>query len=219
MKKPLKIAAWSGVAVILTSIILSIVLSIFPMIFSENVFLEKFFSFFNLIILVFSILFLYGFFLLGKKFNSKLLMVMSLIGIISGLVLYVTFFMINLTNPHLFLPESIMSLSEEKTLLEEYSEEEFDVIISEFTSWLIYFFIFLFLFLLFLGIYLILFGVGILKLGNKVRYSKPAGVLNIITGSCLIIPILGWIIASFTLIPKYILEIILLFSASNDFEK
>lgn len=77
MKRPLKVAAWSGIL----SAVLSLIL--FVLIATER--LSAASSTYNWIVIIISLLsvfFVYGFVVLAKKFNSILLLVMSWIGIV-----------------------------------------------------------------------------------------------------------------------------------------
>ena len=63
------------------------------------------------------------------------------------------------------------------------------------------------------GIHSIFFGAALLKIKDKIKYAKSAGILNIITGSTFIIGV-GYIV----LIATNVMEILMLFEASRMFE-
>src|SRR3989344_4332662 len=91
MRKPLKVAGWSGVISVVIYILSWI------MIFSLKGNLANYFSLiFGVAGGIFGILFLHGFIVLSKKFNSQLLLVMSWIGIVLAILTLIIGFVFSL---------------------------------------------------------------------------------------------------------------------------
>ncbi len=189
-------------------------------------------------ILIISILFLiyyYGFFVIGKRYNNKLLKVMA--------VYFMIFVILSGLPLTLYLKNSILSMipfsSEEissfdgkiKSLEEKYGgrynipedvlKKELQPAIDKLTVNLeplirdvLKILIFLHIgFFVFYGIPKIFFGIGLIRLGNKVKYSKVTGILNIVGGASLII-IIGYLV----LVAAFILELMLLFVEAKKYK-
>jgi len=237
MDKPIKFAAWSGVITVTIVIMLSVIdffLSIISPEITSSIHYGVIYIFFYSISSLFSIFFIYGFLVLSKKLDVSLLKVMSWIGIIFAILLTLGSFTLMFIYPFIDLDENSSDFAqyqngEELPFIDSDAENQFSNDIEPFqdsgddfllgvTILLIIFAIIVFIFLLVIA-YLILFGIGVIKLGKNVKYSTPAGILRIITGCLLIIPIFGWFLAIFTGIATYILEIMVLFSASSKYEK
>jgi len=189
--KWLKLAGISGILFAVFLIISSLISS-----FSETV------SFiFIIMAMISSIFFFYGFVVLGKKYDKRLIKIVSWIFIIL-IVLFMLFQIINLISPglfgDLFAKPSVVEIGT--------ASEALDVLTGTLLIVLI-----LFLFVLLITIILgILFGVGLIKLKDNVEYAKTTGILLIIGYSTLIIGI-----GVLVLIVAYIFEILLLFKASR----
>src|SRR3989338_7208312 len=94
MKKPLKVAAISG----LISFLLSVIIIFYRVSIRQQT-NNAFLAIVGLVGIVLGIFFLYGFIILSKKFNNKLLMVMSWIGIAFGIIFAILGFVGNLISP------------------------------------------------------------------------------------------------------------------------
>lgn len=146
---------------------------------------------------ILSILFFYGFIVLGKKYNQRLLTVVGWFFIIFS-VLFVIFEIALLVFPGFVgLPEVELSI--------ESIENAFSSLLSLAGIYLISFGLLLLLYII-LGI---LFGIGLIKL-KQVKYAKVTGILTII-GSCTAVIGIGLIV----LLAVLIFDIILLFRASK----
>jgi len=207
MKNPLKVAAYSGLLVIIIPFFLIILNTILRATGASQTIMTSIAIFNSLIITTLSILFTYGFIIIAKKHNAKLLLVMSWIGIIFGVIFLLFSLFANFSSflspvsAQSNLPTSSFNTS--LTSLEAEAAKEIATMI------LIIFAVIS----LILGIYTILFGIGLLKLKEDVKYAKPAGILNIVSGATYII-LIGWLVQ----IAAFILELLLLFNASNELE-
>tara|TARA_Y100000310_G_scaffold332325_1_gene407686 strand:- start:1467 stop:2198 length:732 start_codon:yes stop_codon:yes gene_type:complete len=236
MKKPLKVAAWSGIGILLIGVIASIVQEILISSGVSTGVLNIVDSPFNMISLIFGILFMYGFVVLADKFDGTLLRVMAWIGIVmySIFLLFVVvgfvFSLIGMSLPALS-PEALnfssgdeisgVDLENGEVDIEEFKAailegEEFDI--EEFKTIILGIIVFLIVLWLAISIpisiYMVLFGVGMLKLKNDVPLANVVGVLNIIAGATFVI-----FIGVFLALVAFILEIIMFFMASGKFEK
>lgn len=191
MKKPIKLAAYSYIILL----ILGLITGFF---YSSYIPLDKITSF-GLILqianFIFATLAIYGFIVIGKKYKNQLLINISWIGIIFLFiyVLYIVFgsLIINVPQiPQEATPDMIML-----------------------TDFLIFAVIIHIIYSIVFGIQLIIFGIALLKLKNKLKYSKISGILNIISGATLII-FIGYLIG----IAAIITEILMLFEASKKLE-
>ncbi len=190
MKKPFKVAAYSFIIFIASGIIFGLLFdssTSFVPIFSNSIISIPMNIIFNLISFSLIILITYGFILLGKKLKSKYLVVVSWIGIFLNLIFYLYLLFGNL----IF---NVPSVSEEK-------------------EFLIFILLVHLVFSIVFGIHSIFFGAALLKIKDKIKYAKSAGILNIITGSTFIIGV-GYIV----LIATNVMEILMLFEASRMFE-
>ncbi len=193
MKKPLTTAAWAAII----GIILGIINFILLFTFGDNIIGQSLISFISLIGGLLNALFLYGYVVLGRKFNVVLLQVMAWIGIVL-MILFGVFAAIETITP-------LASAQEIGGLAEEGSGA---------TALLVLLLAFWITFAIILGTYIVLFGVGVLKLGDKIRYAKAAGILKIIAGATLVI-FVGFLVG----IVAYIFEIMLMFNAAKKFER
>ena len=189
MKKPLNLAAWSGII----SLILSLLIWFYILAVNQEG-PQFILSLFGIIGNALSILFMHGFVVLGKKMKSKLLVVMSWIGIAFMIVLLV-----------FGLIGSIVGLTDNVSA-QEFAADKTDALIVLLVLWA-------FISLL-LGAYSVLFGVGLLQISKKVRYAKTSAILEIVAGATYII-----LVGLFVKLVAYFFEIALLFEASKKFEK
>ncbi|MDP2926256.1 MAG: hypothetical protein Q8N99_07805 [Nanoarchaeota archaeon] len=213
MKKPIKTAAFSGLILIIVWTITNL---LFLVIDYDNTIgktsLNYFFILINWMQYLLIIFFYYGFACLGKRFNSRLLKIMSWIMIILGFLLL--FYSVYSQTLSIVRPVSaqdnigdIIKNYDSEINLNNYPDAQKQAMEKlALTAWLIISIGF--------GIITILFGIGILNLGNKIRLSKVAGILNIIAGSTYLIYI-GFFIKFIAMI----FEISLLFLASKRFER
>lgn len=220
MRNAIKTAAICG--------IITIICGIFSY-FSQMIFLGfglhkasiGFSIFTGIAVAVTSMFFYYGFFIISKKYNIRLL---------KGVSVYLMFFsilMLLVSIPLIFYAKNIYSsLDVEGTrekleklnmtyggwenVPKEVMETEFKNTFSSF-FWIIglmvIFHIFLFLFY---GIPKILFGIGLIKTGKKIEYGKICGILNIIAGATMIL-FMGY----FIFLVAFIFEIVLLFAEAE----
>jgi len=220
MKKPLKVAAWSGILVFVVPF-LSLIIQQILILSGVSVEVAGIIgSPFSMAYIIFGILFTYGFIVLANKFDATLLKVMAWIGIVIYfiflflIVIGLVFSLVGLSVPSLS-PEIIGPMDD---LSSEFDFEGGDLDgedFEEFLGQIIVFVIILWLIIIIpLSIYVILFGVGLLKLKDDVPLAKAAGILNIISGATLII-FIGFFIA----IAAYIVEVVMMFKASEKFER
>jgi len=192
MKKPLTVAAWSafwGIVLALISMLTGL---------GEG---GSFILGLNIVITivgaVLGFLFLYGFVVLGKKFDVALLVVMAWIGIAITVGFSILVLILN---------ASIIASAQEAAI--SASQD-----ISEGVSALILFLVLWVPISLFFGAYSILFGVGLLKLKDKVEYAKTAAILDIVGGATLVI----FIGAAISLV-SYFFKIAVMFKAARKYE-
>ena len=187
MKKPLKIAAYSG----LVFLIVTVMSIIFPFgTLASKIYL--------VIIAAVGIIFMSGFFVLGKKYKNKFLIVMTWIGIVT-LIITLLFFLF----PNTFISKEFLQSLESSG---EPTPDQISLIIKySLLVWVIV--------AALLGLATILFGVALLKIGKKIKYAKSAGILNIVAGATFVI-FIGFLV----ILAANVLEILLLFEASEKFE-
>ncbi len=191
MKKPFKITAYSGLAYLVCLFLIFI----FPSLFYTETLGGKLFS---LIQVGVSVLFSFGTIMLGKRFKSKLLVRMSYIVIMTNILLLLFSLF-----PSFFVGNEALQSFDIKNPAFDQAPSSFKYFLS--TFWIIS---------IVLGIVSILFGVALIKISKNIKYAKSAGVLNIIAGATLII-LIGYLI----MIAAIIMEILLLFEASEKFEE
>jgi hypothetical protein len=212
MEKPLKFAAWSGIILIVWSI-LNLVISA-GLSFQPSGILSIVGAVING---VFGSFFLYGFVILGRKFDGNLLQVMAWIGVVLAILGGV----LGLLGGALTAVTNVSAQGLDDQALSGYGPEldDFDdfsdaELLTGLGILAGIFLIFWIGFTVILGAFSVLFGVGLLKISKKVKYAKVTGILSIIAGATYIIAI-GFIVG----IAVGIMNIILLFKASADFEK
>jgi len=209
MKRPLKTAAVCGLIVLILSVIVGILTMV--IINSPNLatYPIVFFSYsLSLLGLYFCcIFFMYGFIVLARKFDANLLKVMAWIGFVGSILFFALLFISTLSS-------LIQSASAQETALPPgFSEDE----LGQLLALAVGVFIILWFFLVLAGVYAILFGAGLLKL-KEVEFSKPAGILNIISGA-LCITFIGVFVVPFVYLVALIFQVMMLFRAAQKYEK
>jgi len=194
----LKVAGISGILIIVFSVLSFIFGGVGPAGDSVQLTIASFV--FPLLVSMFSILFFYGFVILGKKYDQKLIRVVGLILMIFT-ILIIVFQIFLIISPSLVVNEILVN----KIVSQVQAGFDFSNLIE---TLLLYLFIILLIGLVYI-ILGVLFGVGLLRL-KEVKYSKLSGILHII-GSCTLIVGIGAVI----LFVAFIFEIILLFKASK----
>jgi hypothetical protein len=201
MKRPLKVAGWCRIF----SIALSAVLWIYML--TMGVSYGWFVILAGLVEAVLSILYRYGFVVLGKKFDSPILLVMGWIGIVLGILAGI-----------FGLVEGILARAGMATaqLTESaVATGATDVMTPEVISTILLGFLVVWVVIaIFMGAYSILFGIGLLKIKDKVKYARVSGILEIIAGATYII-LIGIVVE----LVAYIFEIVMMFKASKKYEK
>lgn len=192
MERPLNTSAWSGIL----SAVISVVSYLLILSISDLKVRSTLSILFSILAVVFGVMFLYGFVFLGKKFNNKLLVVMAWIGISFAALMFVSGVGINLIG-----------------LASAQVDSSFNSGSPEMAFLLAFLFMWIISSLIF-GAYSILMGIGIMKLQDKVPLAKATGILNIVAGATYII-LIGIVVA----FVAYIMQIILMFKASEKFEK
>ncbi len=142
---------------------------------------------------IFSIVFWKGFIILGKKFDSTLLHVMAWISIAIGIISLVVSGIMNV---------AIMARAQETGVSPESAVA---LLVGLVLFWVVI--------SVLAGAYSILLGVGILKMKDKLKNAKTAGILDIVAGATYLI-----LVGFFVAIAAYIFKIKLLFEASEKFE-
>ncbi|VVB78336.1 Uncharacterised protein [uncultured archaeon] len=215
IKRPLKIAAYAGLALLIIAIVSNIISQVTTYYNVESTFLNGFFVLIGWIELVLSIFFTYGFIILGRKYKSKLLVVMSWITIVLIVLLLLSSFVgtiLKMIKPVSAADSSINTIissadSSNPNLLSNLTpEQEKLVVIAFIITWIAISII--------LGILSILWGIGLLNLGKNVKYAKTSGILNIVAGATYI-AFIGFLIQ----LIAFIFEIVLLFKISKKLEK
>lgn len=175
----------------------------------------------GVIVEVMGMLFYYGFFVIGRRYDADLL---------KGVSVYLMFFcilMLLVSIPLIFYAKNTYSSFDVKDAREKLEkinmtyggwenvpkdvmEKEFNNIFSP-LFWIIGLMIIFYIFLfLFYGIPKILFGIGLLKVGKKIEYARITGILNIVAGATMII-----FIGYFIFLVAFIFEIVLLFAEAE----
>ena len=174
----------------------------------------------GLLFQVFVLIFTYGFYVLGKRYESKLLKVISILMISFVVISYlITLAYLNpiaekvtlITNQ--LVTDANIQLEDLNSLTQEQQESLGLALMQnqEFLSivWMIvglfasYFIVWIIL--------SILFGVALIKLKDKVVYSKIAGILEIVGAATLIVFGLGALV----LIVAFVYELIILYKESR----
>jgi hypothetical protein len=165
-----------------------------------------------------SILFTYGFYELAKKYNNKFLKVSScLMMILSVLSFFISLFVMGtlfgkmeVLRNQMIADAGILDIN---TITPEQTQALGTAMATNpnFMPLIITIISLLFIYLVFLVIFSILFGVGIMKLKDKVKYSKVAGVLTIVGASTVILFGLGLLV----LLVAFVYLMIILYNESK----
>jgi len=184
IKKPLKTAAISGILALILGIIGQLIRGV-----SQNVVVI---SIYNIIPAVFGILFLYGFYVLAKKYKVKLLEVMIIIFIVLGIISLVlgpiySNYVQNLTESLMIAGQNVQDVL---TVLGPFMVIILLSLLVGLTSYILY-------------------GVGFIQLGKHIPLAQVTGILMIVGIATLII-----FIGLFILIAVYVMQLIILFQES-----
>ncbi|VVB80342.1 Uncharacterised protein [uncultured archaeon] len=187
-------------------------------------FKSSFFSaIYSAVVFCASIIFLYGFYVIGDKYKSKLLKVLPIIGIV-GIIVFslggVVFgpslnsYFVGLNQTLADYNDTISSLNQSanisSTAIDQLSTEISNKIVEDVFPLLATFAVCFFIFV----IYAILWGVALIKLNDKIKYVKVTGVLTVV-GACTLIVGVGL----FAFLVAFIFMIVILFDQSKKFEK
>ena len=213
----LKYAFISGILLFLL-FFLSIILSLLFVGNSEALYMISILQ--SVLTIIFVFYFLYGFFLIGKRY-SNFLKITSILMII----FFLAFYLLSLSSPY-FFGKNLMSNLDEKAKSIGFSSatEFFDYIntnptesqkysgfiVQEIIPAILPFLIIIISYLLIVSTLFILFGVGLIKIGKDVKYARIAGILGII-GICTMIIAIGF----FVWFAAYVYMIIILFNESR----
>jgi uncharacterized membrane protein len=208
-----KIAGIAGIILIIISIlgfIISSLLSFNPRIASAWSIVQS--VLFNLLVLLFT----FGFYVLGKKYQNKLLKIISILMILFTIISF--FFSIFVISPMLSnafnislqkasnLGLDLNNLTETQAELfwtELFSDAEFMALLGSVLLLLV-------LYLLTWLVISILFGIALIKLRKDVKYAKVTGILEIV-GACTSIIIIGIPV----LIVAFVFEIVIMLNESK----
>lgn len=179
--------------------------------------------FYSLSVFFASLIFIYGFYVLGNKYDNKLLKVLSVLGIIGVSVFYLSSFGFgdSITSKFTELNQTLaeynqtlasisansnLSSSQLDNLTAEVSSKIFEALVP-------FFLVFAILFVVFV-IYSVIYGVALIRLNEKVKYAKIAGILEIV-GACTLIIGIGF----FILVAAFVFEIMILFDQAKKFKE
>jgi len=165
----------------------------------------------NVLTIVFVFYFFYGFFVIGRRYGKFLKIISALI-----ILIFLGYCLLNLFSPYFFGKDLMLKLDEKANSVGFDSAVEFfnyintnintnQVEVQEYTDFMVREMIPLILpilivflsYLLMAFILFILFGVGLIKIGNDVKYARVAGILAVI-GICTMIILIGifvWLVA------------------------
>jgi len=170
----------------------------------------------GIMITLFSAVFIYGLYALGKKYGNKFLRVVciSLIFvIIFSYLINISVFsteLINaITQAQKVVAENAMNLGLDISNINALSEDQAQLLISQVLPQVLPLFknilIMLAIYILVMFTLSILLGIGLIKLKDKVKYAKTAGILEIV-GAVLAIVLIGFLV----MFVAFIFEIVLL---------
>lgn len=216
-KKPLLYAGISGILLFVIPLFLNILgIFAFPEFFSI---LSSFFS------LILSVFFLYGFYYLGLKYKSKFFYVMSCIGIVMVILLYLGLFLLNgpiTRDAELFnqtytqqqlvydnLNATNASVEDLVALEYEMNNTLMDFLAPYAIGLLILIFVWL--------VASVLFDISLIRL-KKVEYAKVTGIIGLVS-IALTLTIVGILLAIPLLLAYYIMLIIILFNEAKKFKE
>jgi len=209
-KKSLKLAAISGIIVF----VLAIIGAIISTLLKNNPQVASIWSVFQgFFINLFFILFTYGFYVLGKKYNSKFLRIISLITIILTVVAYLGSLYLGTTiAPEVTNTVNAQLQSMGLTAGVEMTAEQAAAfwagifqnsnVLMLLSSFGVY--------LLVISIISILFGAALIKIRKNIKYAMTAGILEI-AGIVTAVIIIG----VFALLASYVFQIIILFKEAK----
>ena len=170
----------------------------------------------GILVLVFSLVFTFGFYALGKKYNKTLPKVISILIIIFMLVSYfVGLFIVSPTSVDIsnIVRDKATSLGLDLNNLGDSQIQTLgSALLSEpgFMTLVLGLLGLLLLYLVVYGILSIFLGISLIKLRKDVKYAKVAGILEIVGGATLII-LIGFI----PLFIALVYELIILFKESK----
>jgi hypothetical protein len=225
--KWMKIGGWAGLSLLILGILSGVFSSLFPDIFTSSVGVS---IVVGVIFLALVFFFYFGFVKLGRHTDSKLLRVGSILTISCFILIPVLLIVANIT----IIPSSTELLEGGTLSLGLFA---ITLIVS------------IGVLVLLLTLSQLLFSIGLVKIGGKVRFSKTAGVLNIIAfvlgiglfvylffvagtiitnffsgspeskfGLLVIGLLVGWLVVAVLRLIANILEVLILFKASKQFE-
>lgn len=195
MKKPFKVAAWSG----LLSFVISILMVLYLFTYKDAASGSIISLSGSLAGGILGILFMYGFVVLGKKFGGKLLLVMAWIGIAFAIVSLIFGLVTNIVTMS-------QGVGAQTDIDPDLADLALPLLIAFLVIWIGV--------TLIAGTFSVLFGIGLLKLRDKVQYARVSGILEIVAGATYII-LIGFLVR----LVATVFEIALLFKASEKFEK
>ena len=213
----IRVAAWSGIFIFIMGVIGIVIDSIISLSFNSPLLIII-----GLIAIGFSILFNFGFFVIGKRYKISLVKIFS----IYFIILIVLFFLLSrllLASPEsvkIFhgigeLEKKVQKLNETYNGIENIPEsilkEEINPEIEVFVKNLLKIFLIFYIgTILLYGVPSIFFGIGLMKLRKNVKHANVAGILEIVGGATLFI-----LIGIFILVVAFVFEIIILFNESK----
>lgn len=179
----------------------------------------------NVVALILSVYFMYGFYYLGLKYKNKLLSVMSCIGIVLVIVLYLGILLLNgpITNQ---VEQLNQTITQQQIVLDNLSAtnasaEEIAVLTDEMNNTIfsaIGPYVFAFFGFLFIWIVLsVLFDVALIKL-KKVEYARITGIIGLVSIG-LTLTILGILLAIPLMVAYCVMLIIILFNQAKKFKE
>ena len=202
MKKPLKVAAWSGILGLILGIILNIIYSILSIKEASSTLMGALTITTVILTIPLFIFFYYGYIALGNKLNNNFLKVMAWIGIVIFILVGVFTLIIGI------ISISVPSVNAQEIGQSSYPDFKALVISVFLIIWVIWIFA-----TLPAAIYLILFGIAQRKNKDQVELAGISGTFKIIAGATLFLFI--GILFSFI---SFIMDIVMFFKASKKFE-
>jgi len=204
----IKLGFMSGLGIIIFSIIIVLISGILS---TFSVAPLGFTIFENIVIIVLEILFVLGFYSLGKKYNSLFLRVISILIIIFliisflGMILLVSPTLTNMMNS-ITTTASSMNINPQNITVEQ--QQAFMQALFSNSELIASIGVMIALFLVYIivtAILSILAGIALIRIGKNVKYAKTAGILEIIGGITAII-LIGFIV----LLVAFVYELIIL---------
>ena len=202
-----KLAWLSGLLLVLFMILMSLVSSIF----GGNMNLQSGLSMAeNIILNLLEIFFIIGFYYLGKKYNSTLLKVISILIIIFIILCFLSTItvlspiILNMTN---IVISTASDLGINPAIATTEQQQLIGATLLENTTFVSLLFAIISLFIIYVvlfGILSILLGVGLLRVRKNVRYAKTAGILEIVGGATSII-LIGFLVIAVAFIFEFII--------------